>query len=47
MWYMGVSVGAFTKGLGLSELSGHLLRLAVFVPILTALAVLALRKQEK
>ncbi len=46
-WYMGLSVGTFTKGLGLSELSGHLLRLAIFGPVLTALAVLALRKQER
>ncbi|TDE37560.1 ribosome-associated ATPase/putative transporter RbbA [Antarcticimicrobium sediminis] len=45
-WYMGISVGTFTKGLGLSELSGHLLRLAAFGPVLTLLAVLALRKQE-
>ncbi|WP_417809356.1 ribosome-associated ATPase/putative transporter RbbA [Thioclava sp.] len=46
-WYMGISVGTFTKGLGLTELSGHLLRLAAFGPVLTALAVLALRKQER
>lgn len=46
-WYMGVSVGVFTKGLGLAELSGHLARLALFGPILTGIAVLALRKQEK
>jgi ribosome-dependent ATPase len=46
-WYMGISVGTFTKGLGLSELSGHLLRLAAFGPILTGLAVLLLRKQER
>ncbi len=46
-WYMGLSVGVFTKGLGLSELSGHLLRLAAFGPVLTLLAVLALRKQER
>ena len=46
-WYMGISVGTFTKGLGLSELSGHLLRLAAFGPVLTGLAVLALRKQER
>ncbi|WP_415233968.1 ribosome-associated ATPase/putative transporter RbbA [Pseudorhodobacter sp.] len=46
-WYMGISVGTFTKGLGLSELSGHLLRLAAFGPVLTGLAILALRKQEK
>ncbi|MCI2395705.1 ribosome-associated ATPase/putative transporter RbbA [Aliiroseovarius sediminis] len=46
-WYMGISVGTFTKGLGIFELSGHLLRLAAFGPGLTLLAVLALRKQEK
>jgi len=46
-WYMGVSVGVFTKGLGLVELSGHIARLALFGPILTGIAVLALRKQEK
>ncbi|WP_022705111.1 ribosome-associated ATPase/putative transporter RbbA [Pseudorhodobacter ferrugineus] len=46
-WYMGISVGTFTKGLGLSELLGHLLRLAAFGPVLTGLAILALRKQEK
>lgn len=46
-WYMGISVGIFTKGLGLSELAGHLLRLAAFGPILTGLAILALRKQER
>ncbi len=46
-WYMGLSVGTFTKGLGLSELSGHLMRLAIFGPLLTTLAILALPKQER
>lgn len=46
-WYMGLSVGTFTKGLGLSDLSGHLLRLAAFGPVLTAFAILLLKKQEK
>lgn len=46
-WYMGVSVGVFTKGLGLSELSGHLLRLAAFGPVLIIVAILMLRKQER
>ncbi|MFX0546594.1 ribosome-associated ATPase/putative transporter RbbA [Roseovarius sp. S1116L3] len=46
-WYMGLSVGTFTKGLGFADLSGHLLRLSMFGPVLTALAVLALRKQER
>ena len=43
-WYMGVSVGVFTKGLGLAELSGHIVRLALFGPILTGIAVLTDRK---
>lgn len=46
-WYMAVSVGTFTKGLGLADLSGALIRLAVFGPVFTGLAILALRKQEK
>ncbi len=46
-WYMGISVGVFTKGLGLAELSGHLMKLAVFGPVFITLAVLALRKQER
>ena len=46
-WYMGLSVGTFTKGLGLSDLSGHLLRLAAFGPVLTAFAIILLKKQEK
>ncbi|MGM0583828.1 MAG: ribosome-associated ATPase/putative transporter RbbA [Pseudomonadota bacterium] len=46
-WYMGLSVGAFTKGLGLSDLSGHLMRIAAFGPVLTALAILLLKKQER
>ena len=45
-WYMGLSVGTFTKGLGLSDLSGHLMRLAAFGPVLTLLAILVLKKQE-
>ncbi|PWE31242.1 multidrug ABC transporter ATP-binding protein [Maritimibacter sp. 55A14] len=46
-WYMELSVGTFTKGLGLSDLSSHLLRLASFGPVLTALAILLLKKQER
>ncbi|KAA3628684.1 MAG: ATP-binding cassette domain-containing protein, partial [Proteobacteria bacterium] len=37
-WYMAISVGAFTKGLGFGELGGLLIRLAAFGPIFTALA---------
>ncbi|PLW69567.1 ribosome-associated ATPase/putative transporter RbbA [Pseudohalioglobus lutimaris] len=46
-WYMTVSVGSFTKGLGLADLSGALIRLAAFGPIFTGLAILALRRQER
>jgi len=46
-WYMAVSVGTFTKGLGLTDLSAALLRLAIFGPLFTGLAILALRKQER
>lgn len=46
-WYMTISVGSFTKGLGLADLSGALLRLAAFGPVFTGLAILALRKQER
>lgn len=46
-WYMAISVGTFTKGLGLAELSGALIRLAVFGPVFTGIAILALRKQER
>ena len=46
-WYMTISVGSFTKGLGLADLSGALMRLAAFGPVFTGLAIVALRKQEK
>ena len=46
-YYVPISVGTFTKGLGFADLSGDLLALAVFVPIMTLLSVLLLRKQER
>ena len=46
-WYMTISVGSYTKGLGLADLSGALLRLAAFGPVFTGLAILLLRKQER
>ncbi len=45
--YMAVSVGTYTKGLGLIDLSAALMRLAVFGPVFTGLAILTLRKQER
>jgi ribosome-dependent ATPase len=46
-WYMAISVGTFTKGLGFADLTGALWRLAAFGPVFTGLAILALRKQER
>jgi len=46
-YYLPICVGAFTKGLGFADLSGHLARLALFFPILVGLSLILLRKQEK
>jgi ribosome-dependent ATPase len=46
-YYLPISVGAFTKGLGFADLSFYLLQLSLFVPALTVLSLLLLRKQEK
>lgn len=46
-WYMAISVGTFTKGLGLADLGGALIRLAAFGPVFTGIAILALRRQER
>jgi ribosome-dependent ATPase len=46
-YFVPISVGTFTKGLGFSDLGADLGLLAVFIPILTLLNVLLLRKQER
>ncbi len=46
-YYRPISVGTFTKGLGFQDLGSSLLTLTVFVPILTLLSLLLLRKQER
>ncbi|MGO4869374.1 MAG: ribosome-associated ATPase/putative transporter RbbA [Roseiarcus sp.] len=46
-YFVPISVGTFTKGLGFFDLGRDLAALAVFVPILTLLNVLMLRKQER
>jgi ribosome-dependent ATPase len=46
-YFLNVSVGAFTKGLGFPDLADDLGALAVFVPVLTALSLAFLRKQER
>ena len=46
-YFVPVSVGTFTKGLGFHDLSTNLAALSLFVPILTLLSLLLLRKQER
>lgn len=46
-YYLPISVGTFTKGLGLGDLGQSLAVLALFIPALIALSLLLLRKQEK
>jgi ribosome-dependent ATPase len=46
-YFVPISVGTFTKGLGLHDLGTNLLALAVFPPILILLSLLLLRKQER
>lgn len=46
-YYRPISVGAFTKGLGLADLGSSILMLVVFVPVLTSLSMLLLPKQER
>jgi ribosome-dependent ATPase len=46
-YFVPISVGTFTKGLGFLTLSADLAALAVFVPVLTLINVLLLRKQER
>jgi ribosome-dependent ATPase len=46
-YFVPISVGTFTKGLGFLDLGADLVALAVFVPVLTLMNVLLLRKQER
>lgn len=46
-YFLPISVGTFTKGLGASDLLQDLLLLALFVPALTLLSLVLLPKQEK
>lgn len=45
-YFLRISVGTFTKSLGFAELGGNLVALAAFIPALTLLSLLLLRKQE-
>jgi len=46
-WFLQVSRGVFTKGLYLGDLQSSLLILASFIPVLTLMSVLLLRKQGR
>ena len=46
-YFLPISVGTFTKSLGFPELWGTMLELAAFIPALTLLSVLLMRKQER
>jgi ribosome-dependent ATPase len=46
-YFIPISVGTFTKGLRIGDLWTDLVVLAVFVPVLTLLSFLKLRKQER
>jgi ribosome-dependent ATPase len=46
-YYMHSSLGAYTKGLGVGLLLGDVVYMACCIPILLALSVLGLQKQEK
>lgn len=46
-YFLVISRGAFTKALGMLDLLPQFVALAAFIPLLTLLSVLLLRKQEK
>jgi ribosome-dependent ATPase len=46
-YFVPISAGTFTKGLGFKDLSGDIVSLAIFVPALLVLNLLLLRKQER
>ncbi len=46
-YFVPISVGTFTKGLGFADLGGDLVALALFIPVLTLISLLLLRKQER
>ncbi|WP_439156318.1 ribosome-associated ATPase/putative transporter RbbA [Yoonia sp.] len=46
-YYMYMSVGAFTKGLGVGQLAPEIPRIALFIPVFMIPALLLLRKQAR
>jgi ribosome-dependent ATPase len=45
-YFLEISVGTFTKGLGFEDLRINLIELAIFIPVLTLMSLAFLRKQE-
>ncbi len=46
-YFLPITVGTFTKGLLLRDLGGDILALAIFIPVLTTISLMLLRKQER
>jgi ribosome-dependent ATPase len=46
-YFLPISVGTFTKGLGIADLSNFILELAIFFPTFILLSLLLLRTQER
>jgi ribosome-dependent ATPase len=46
-YFLPISVGTFTKGLGFADLYVYLAELSLFFPIFIFLSLLLLRKQER
>jgi ribosome-dependent ATPase len=46
-YFVPISVGVFTKGLGFADLAATMAALAIFTPVLTCISLLLLRKQER
>ncbi len=46
-YFLPISVGTFTKGLGFADLTNSLVSLSLFPPVLLLLSMLLLRKQER
>jgi ribosome-dependent ATPase len=46
-YFLRITVGTFTKGLGFQDLTGDLIALAAFVPVLTLLSIAFLSRQER
>jgi ribosome-dependent ATPase len=46
-YFVPISVGTFTKGLGLADLGNDVVALIIFIPVLTTISLLLLRKQER